>query len=574
MASTALAQYANHNPAGEDFASLLDETLGKDTGFDGSVVTGRVVRITDEFVIVDVGLKSEGRVALKEFGAPGQAPEIKPGDRIELYVERYEDRDGSIVLSREKARREEAWTTLEKAFEANLRVNGTIYGRVKGGFTVDLGGAVAFLPGSQVDIRPVRDVGPLMGQSQPFQILKMDRARGNIVVSRRAVLEETRAEQRTELIQGLKEDMILDGVVKNITDYGAFVDLGGVDGLLHVTDIAWRRINHPSEALQIGQPVRVQVIRFNPDTQRISLGMKQLESDPWEGVAAKYPPGAKYSGRVTNITDYGAFVELEPGVEGLVHVSEMSWTKKNVHPGKIVATSQEVDVVVLDVDSSKRRISLGIKQVQRNPWEQFAEEHPVGSVVEGEIRNTTEFGLFVGIAPDVDGMVHMSDLSWEDTGELAMAKYNKGDMVKAKVLDVDVEKERISLGIKQLQEDPAADVLGRVHKGDVVTCIVTSVQSNGIEVKVDEVLTGFIRRAELARDKGDQRPERFAVGEKIDAKITAVDRAARKLALTIKGREVEEEKQAMADFGSSDSGASLGDILGAAIRRRNQLADN
>ena len=574
MASTALAQYANHNPAGEDFASLLDETLGRDTGFDGSVVTGRVVRLTDEFAIVDVGLKSEGRVALKEFATPGQKTEVKPGDVIELYVERYEDRDGSIVLSREKARREEAWTTLEKAFEANQRVNGTIYGRVKGGFTVDLGGAVAFLPGSQVDIRPVRDVGPLMGQSQPFQILKMDRARGNIVVSRRAVLEETRAEQRTELIQGLKEDMILDGVVKNITDYGAFVDLGGVDGLLHVTDIAWRRINHPSEALQIGQPVRVQVIRFNPDTQRISLGMKQLESDPWEGVAAKYPPGAKFSGRVTNITDYGAFVELEPGVEGLVHVSEMSWTKKNVHPGKIVATSQEVDVVVLDVDSSKRRISLGIKQVQRNPWEQFAEEHPVGSVVEGEVRNITEFGLFVGIAPDVDGMVHMSDLSWEDTGELAMAKFTKGENVKAKVLDVDVEKERISLGIKQLHEDPAADVLSRVHKGDVVTCIVTSVQANGIEVKVDEVLTGFIRRAELARDKGDQRPDRFAVGEKIDAKITAVDRAARKLALTIKGREVEEEKQAMAEFGSSDSGASLGDILGAAIRRRNQLADN
>jgi small subunit ribosomal protein S1 len=573
MASNASVQYANHNPAGEDFASLLDETLGRDTGFDGSVVTGRVVRLTDEFAIVDVGLKSEGRVALKEFGPAGQKPEVKPGDVVELYVERYEDRDGSIVLSREKARREEAWTTLEKAFEANLRVNGTIYGRVKGGFTVDLGGAVAFLPGSQVDIRPVRDVGPLMGMSQPFQILKMDRARGNIVVSRRAVLEETRAEQRSELIQGLKEDMILDGVVKNITDYGAFVDLGGVDGLLHVTDIAWRRINHPSEALQIGQPVRVQVIRFNPDTQRISLGMKQLESDPWEGVAAKYPPGAKFSGRVTNITDYGAFVELEPGVEGLVHVSEMSWTKKNVHPGKIVATSQEVDVVVLDVDSSKRRISLGIKQVQRNPWEQFAEEHPVGSVVEGEIRNTTEFGLFVGIAPDVDGMVHMSDLSWEDTGELAMAKFNKGDIVKAKVLDVDIEKERISLGIKQLHEDPAADVLGRVHKGDVVTCIVTSIQTNGIEVKVDEVLTGFIRRAELARDKGDQRPERFAVGEKIDAKITAVDRAARKLALTIKGREVEEEKQAMAEFGSSDSGASLGDILGAAIRRRNQLSD-
>ncbi|MGE0221766.1 MAG: 30S ribosomal protein S1 [Acetobacteraceae bacterium] len=556
---------------GEDFASLLDETLGRDSGFDGSVVTGRVQRLTDEYAIVDVGLKSEGRVALKEFGPPGAKPDVKPGDMVELYVERYEDRDGSIVLSREKARREEAWTNLEKAFEGQQRVNGTIYGRVKGGFTVDLGGAVAFLPGSQVDIRPVRDVGPLMGTPQPFQILKMDRARGNIVVSRRAVLEETRAEQRTELIQGLKEGMILDGVVKNITDYGAFVDLGGVDGLLHVTDIAWRRINHPAEALQIGQQVKVQVIRFNPETQRISLGMKQLETDPWEGVAAKYPPSAKFTGRVTNITDYGAFVELEPGVEGLVHVSEMSWTKKNVHPGKIVSTSQEVEVMILDVDAAKRRISLGLKQVQRNPWEQFVDDHPIGTEVEGEIRNITEFGLFIGLSADIDGMVHMSDLSWDEPGELAMAHYEKGQMVKAKVLDVDVEKERISLGIKQLRDDPAATVLDSVHKGDVVTCVVSAVQANGIEVKVNDVLTGFIRRAELARDKADQRPDRFAVGEKVDAKITAVDRAARKLTLTIKGKEMEEEKQAMAEYGSSDSGASLGDILGAAIRRRNQM---
>ncbi|CAH2600455.1 30S ribosomal subunit protein S1 [Rhodovastum atsumiense] len=576
MASSAVAtaSRSTQEPDVEDFAALLDETLGRDSGFDGSVVTGRVVRLTDEFAIVDVGLKSEGRVALKEFGPPGTKPDVKPGDVIELYVERYEDRDGSIVLSREKARREEAWTNLEKAFEGGQRVNGTIYGRVKGGFTVDLGGAVAFLPGSQVDIRPVRDVGPLMGTPQPFQILKMDRARGNIVVSRRAVLEETRAEQRSELIQGLREGQILDGVVKNITDYGAFVDLGGVDGLLHVTDIAWRRINHPSEALQIGQQVKVQVIRFNPETQRISLGMKQLEADPWEGVAAKYPPGAKYTGRVTNITDYGAFVELEPGVEGLVHVSEMSWTKKNVHPGKIVATSQEVEVMVLDVDSGKRRISLGLKQVQRNPWEQFVDEHPIGSVVEGEIRNITEFGLFVGLTADIDGMVHMSDLSWDEAGEAAMAKFEKGQIVKAKVLDVDVEKERISLGIKQLADDPAATVLDRVHKGTIVTCVVTAVQSNGIEVKVDEVLTGFIRRAELARDKSEQRPDRFAIGEKVDAKVVSVDRAGRKLQLTIKGKEQDEDKQAMAEYGSSDSGASLGDILGAAIRRRNMQAQS
>ncbi|HJS87646.1 MAG TPA: 30S ribosomal protein S1 [Acetobacteraceae bacterium] len=571
MASFAVAPTQDHFK-GENFASLLDQTLGRDSGFEGSVVTGRVVRLDNDSAVVDVGLKSEGRVALKEFSSPGAQVEIKPGDLIELYVERYEDRDGSIVLSREKARREEAWTNLEKAFEGNQRVNGTIYGRVKGGFTVDLGGAIAFLPGSQVDIRPVRDVAVLMGTPQPFQILKMDRARGNIVVSRRAVLEETRAEQRSELIQGLKEGQILDGVVKNITDYGAFVDLGGVDGLLHVTDIAWRRINHPNEALQIGQPVRVQVIRFNPETQRISLGMKQLEADPWEGVAAKYPPGAKFTGRVTNITDYGAFVELEPGVEGLVHVSEMSWTKKNVHPGKIVSTSQEVEVMVLDVDASKRRISLGLKQVQRNPWEQFADEHPVGSVVEGEVRNITEFGLFLGLTPDIDGMVHMSDLSWEEPGEVAITHYNKGDVVKAKVLDVDVEKERISLGVKQLKDDPAAAVLEGIHKGDIVTCVVSQVQQNGIEVKVGDVLTGFIRRSELARDKSDQRPDRFAVGEKVDARVQSIDRAGRRLTLTVKGKEMEEEKQAMAEYGSSDSGASLGDILGAAIRRRNQQA--
>ncbi|WP_043361968.1 30S ribosomal protein S1 [Belnapia sp. F-4-1] len=561
-----------HDAGIEDFAAMLDETLGADTGFAGSVVSGRVIRIDDDFAVVDVGLKSEGRVPLKEFAPQGQKPEVQAGDVVELFVERYEDRDGSIVLSREKARREEAWTNLEKAYQANQRVNGVIFGRVKGGFTVDLGGAVAFLPGSQVDIRPVRDVGPLMGSPQPFQILKMDRARGNIVVSRRAVLEETRAEQRSELIQGLKEGMILDGVVKNITDYGAFVDLGGVDGLLHVTDIAWRRINHPSEALTIGQPVKVQVIRFNSETQRISLGMKQLMADPWDGVAIKYPVNAKFSGRVTNITDYGAFVELEPGVEGLVHVSEMSWTKKNVHPGKIVATSQEVDVMILDVDEPKRRISLGLKQAQGNPWELFLEAHPPGSVVEGEIRNITEFGLFIGIGPEIDGMVHMSDLSWEEAGEAAMANFEKGTVIKAKVLDVDVEKERISLGVKQLEADPAAEVLDKVRKGDVVTCIVTQVQANGIEVRVEDVLTGFIRRAELARDRGDQRPDKFAVGEKVDAKVTAVDRAARRLALTIKGKEIEEEREAMKEYGSTDSGASLGDILGAAIRRRREMA--
>jgi len=550
----------------EDFAALLDETMGVSNPFEGSVIKGIVVRVENDFAIVDVGLKSEGRVPLKEFASAGRAPEVKSGDAIEVFVERYEDKNGEVVLSREKAKREEAWTLLEKSFQDNQRVNGVIFGRVKGGFTVDLSGAVAFLPGSQVDIRPVRDITPLLGTPQPFQILKMDRSRGNIVVSRRAVLEETRAEQRSELIENLKEGQILEGVVKNITDYGAFVDLGGVDGLLHVTDIAWKRINHPSEALHIGQTVKVQVIRFNSETQRISLGIKQLDADPWEGVEAKYPVGAKFVGRVTNITDYGAFVELEAGVEGLVHVSEMSWTKKNVHPGKIVSTSQEVEVMVLDVDPQKRRISLGLKQCLANPWESFVEKFPAGTEVEGEVKNITEFGLFIGLPGDIDGMVHMSDLSWEKSGDAAIAEFKKGDMVKAKVLDVDIEKERISLGIKQLSSDPFQDAVANIKKGDIVTCAVTQVTENGLEVQVDG-MTGFIRKAELSRDRSEQRPERFAVGEKIDAKVTMIEKGARKVTLSVKAREIDEEKAAMAEYGSSDSGASLGDILGAAMRK-------
>lgn len=554
-------------PAKDSFAALLEESLGAASGLEGSVLTGTVVGIENEFVLIDVGLKSEGRVALKEFALPGQKPEIKVGDTVEVYLERMEDKNGEAVLSREKARREEAWIQLEKQFKDNQRVTGVIFGRVKGGFTVDLNGAVAFLPGSQVDIRPVRDVGPLMGTPQPFQILKMDRARGNIVVSRRAVLEESRAEARSELVANLKEGQVLQGVVKNITDYGAFVDLGGVDGLLHVTDIAWRRINHPSEALHIGQTVNVQVVRFNPETQRISLGMKQLEADPWEQVGAKYPSGTKFVGRVTNITDYGAFVELEPGIEGLVHVSEMSWTKKNVHPGKIVSTSQEVEVMVLDVDPVKRRISLGLKQCLDNPWQAFLDKHPVGSELEGEVKNITEFGLFVGLPGDIDGMVHLSDLDWDRSGEEAVQDYKKGDTVKVKLLDVDVEKERISLGIKQLKRDNFAESAGALKKGDVVTCTVTQITDGGIEVALNDGVTGFIKKADLSRERAEQRPDRFAVGEKVDAKIMQIDAKTRKISLSIKAREVEEDKQAMAEYGSSDSGASLGDILGAALSK-------
>ena len=554
--------------ATENFADLLAESFGEGTNIEGSVVRGFVIGMDSEAVIIDVGLKSEGRVPLKELAAPGQTPQVVIGDEIEVYVERMEDRNGQAVLSRDKARREEAWGVLETSFEKQERVTGTIFGKVKGGFTVDLSGATAFLPGSQVDIRPVRDLGPLMGTPQPFQILKIDRRRGNIVVSRRAVLEESRAEARSELVSNLQEGQVLQGVVKNITDYGAFVDLGGVDGLLHVTDIAWQRISHPSEALQIGETVEVQVIRFNTETQRISLGMKQLRSDPWENVEGKFPIGAKMEGRVTNITDYGAFVELEAGVEGLVHVSEMSWTKKNVHPGKIVSTSQKVEVMVLDVDLSKRRISLGLKQCTVNPWEDLTETYPIGAEIDGEVRNITEFGLFVGLTEDIDGLVHLYDISWETTGEAALEGFNKGDMIKAKVLDIDISKERISLGIKQLTDDPYAGQADAYRKGEVVTCTVASVSDNGIDVTVGDSMTGFIRRTDLSRDRAEQRADRFAVGEKVDAVVSNVDKKTRKLTLSIKARETAEEKQAMADFGSSDSGASLGDILGAALAKR------
>jgi small subunit ribosomal protein S1 len=559
---------------GEDFAALLEESLGANEELEGSVIKGVVVAIENDDAVVDVGLKSEGRVPLKEFSLPGQPAEIKVGDTVEVFLERMENRNGEAVLSREKARREESWEKLEEAFEKTERVSGHIFGRVKGGFTVDLSGAVAFLPGSQVDIRPVRDVAPLMNSPQPFQILKMDRRRGNIVVSRRAVLEETRAEARSELLNTLSEGQILEGVVKNITDYGAFVDLGGIDGLLHVTDMAWRRIAHPSEVLNIGETVKVQVIKVNPESQRISLGMKQLESDPWEGVEVKFPVSAKFTGRVTNITDYGAFVELEPGIEGLVHVSEMSWTKKNVHPGKIVSTSQEVEVVILDVDPAKRRISLGLKQTMDNPWEAFAAGNEAGTLVEGEIKGITEFGLFVGLEDGVDGLVHLSDITWSGSGEEAAAQYQKGQTVKVKVLDVSIEKERISLGIKQLTDDPFESASDGLKKGATVTCTVSEVKEGGVEVILPTGLSAFVRRSDLSRDRSDQRPDRFAPGDKVDARIMSIDPDSRKVSISIKALEVAEEKAALKQFGSSDSGASLGDILGAAIRDKEEQSED
>ncbi|MEM7778351.1 MAG: 30S ribosomal protein S1 [Pseudomonadota bacterium] len=556
------------SPSIDEFTAMLDETLAADVAYEGNVVRGRVVGIEKDLAIVDVGLKMEGRVPLKEFTLPGEEAKLKVGDEVEVYLERIENAIGEAVLSRDKARREESWVRLEKQFENGEKVEGMIVAKVKGGFTVDLDGAMAFLPGSQVDVRPVRDIGPLMNQKQPFQILKMDRRRGNIVVSRRSVLEETRAEQRADIVARLAEGQQIEGVVKNITDYGAFIDLGGIDGLLHVTDMAWRRVNHPSEIVNVGDTVKVQIIRINHDTQRISLGMKQLQADPWEGIESKYPIGARFTGTVTNIADYGAFVELEAGVEGLIHVSEMSWTKKNVHPGKIVSTSQEVEVQVLEVDPNKRRISLGLKQTQDNPWDAFLAAHPKGTIVEGPVRNMTEFGLFIGLDNGVDGMVHLSDLDWNRTGDEAIQDYKKGDVVKAVVLDVDPSKERISLGVKQIGGDPL-DEISKFKKGDPVTSEVITVQENGIEVRIaDTEITSFVKRSDLSRDRSEQRPERFNVGDKVDAAVTSVDKSARRVAVSIKALEIAEEKAAVAQFGSSDSGASLGDILGAAIKRR------
>ena len=551
----------------EDFEALLNESLELETPKEGSVVKGTIIAIEAGQAIIDIGYKMEGRIDLREFSIPGQEPEVTVDDVVEVYLERVENSKGEAVVSREKARREEAWDRLEKASEKDERVDGIIFGRVKGGFTVDLGGAIAFLPGSQVDVRPVRDAGPLMQITQPFMILKMDRRRGNIVVSRRSILEESRAEQRAEIVGNLVEGNVVDGVVKNITEYGAFVDLGGVDGLLHVTDMAWRRINHPSEILSIGDSLKVQIVKINKDTQRISLGMKQLEEDPWSAVETKYSIGSTHTGRVTNITDYGAFVELAAGVEGLVHVSEMSWTKKNAHPGKIVSTSQEVEVMVLEIDTVKRRVSLGLKQTQGNPWENFASSSAVGSQVEGEIKNITEFGLFIGLDGDIDGMVHLSDLDWKRTGEEAIKDYKKGDVVKAIVTDVDIEKERISLSVKGLEQDPFSGATDGMKRGVVITVLVTAIEDDGIEVEYDG-MKSFIRKSDLSRERSEQRPERFAVGDKIDARVTNVDKANRKLGLSIKAREIAEEKEAVKQYGSSDSGASLGDILGAALKNQ------
>lgn len=552
----------------DDFESMLNNV---DTSHvkEGSVVKGQVVGMNKDFIIVDVGLKNECRIPIAEFRIAKESDMPQVGDIVDVYVEKVEGRRGT-VLSREKAIREESWKRLVRLFEANENVIGTIFGRVKGGFTVDLSGVVAFLPGSQVDVRPIKDPTSIMNIEQPFQILKMDKKLGNIVVSRRAILEESRSEAKEEMLSSIKEGMVLKGIVKNITDYGAFVDLGSVDGLLHVTDISWSRINHPSEVLSFGQEVEVMVIKYNEDTKRISLGMKQLDENPWKNIKEEFPVGKKMTGKVTNIADYGAFIELRDGIEGLVHSSEITWGKTNQNPKKLLTIGEDVEFVILDVNTEKNRISLSIKRCQENPLVDFAAKHPVGSIFKTVIRNITDFAIFVEIGANIDGMIHESDISWEGNGSELLKSYKKGDEVECKVLSIDVEKEKVALGIKQLTEDPYEGMFADLKKNMVVTCVVTEVKDEGVEVKVDDKAPGFIKKSDLSSDKSEQKSERFAVGDKVDAKIINLDKSTRKVMLSIKAHENDQREKAIKEYGSTDSGASLGDILGAALNEGNK----
>jgi len=551
----------------ESFEDLLNETIGTDSKFEGSVVKGTIIALDSDFATIDVGLKSEGKVPLREFHA--SAKDLKIGDSVDVYIEKVENKHGEASLSREKACKEEAWVELEKIYEKGEHVVGTIFNKIRGGFAVDVMGTVAFLPGSQIDIRPIKDPTPLMNNPQPFAIVKMDRQRGNIVVSRKVVLGESQEENRNELLSNLEEGQVVTGIVKNITDYGAFIDLGGVDGLLHVTDISWSRINHPSENLQVGQSIDVKITKFNKETNRISLGMKQLEENPWVDVAKRYSVGQKVKGKVTNITDYGAFIELEKGLEGLTHVSEISWTKKNVNPSKILSTSQEVDAVILEVDEDKQRISLGLKQCTANPWEEFHASHPDGEVIEGPVKNITEFGLFIGLNDEIDGMVHLSDISWNESGEEAVKNFKKGDMVKARIIDVNIEKERISLGIKQLEEDSFESTVKGIKKGATVKGKVSKIDEDGIEVAIDEEVSGFIKAGDLAKSKADCNPENFKEGEEIEAKVISIDRSSRRVNLSIRALEIAAEKEVLAEYtDNTKATSSLGDILGDALKNK------
>lgn len=568
MSNKATIEFESNYTTQEDFEKLFENSISHQVQ-EGTITKGEVIAIDNDIVVIDIGAKNEGYVSIKEFEANNEFPQ--PGEVYDIYVEKIESRNGNTIISRDKALKEEYWVVLENCLKNNKEIQGTIFGKVKGGFTVDIHGIVAFLPGSQVDIRPIKNITPLMGISQPFKILKIDRKQGNVVVSRRAILEETRDENREEALSSIKEGMILEGVVKNITDYGAFIDLGNVDGLLHVTDISWGRINHPSEILTLGQTVKVQITKFNEDTRRISLGMKQLEDNPWDGIEARYPKGKEFTGRVTNITDYGIFVSLEPGIEGLVHVSEIAWGKSNVHPKKLVNPNQEVKFVVLDIDPAKHRISLGMKQCNDNPWGKFADIHPVGSEVEGYVKNIVDFGLFIGFDGDIDGLVHISDIAWDEQQSLEMLKsYKKDQKITVKILSIEPDKERISLGIKQLTEDTFSKNIesSELTKGKVITCTISEIKADGIEVSVeDSSLTGFIKTADLSSEKSEQKTDRFAVGEKVDAKISSIDKSNSRILLSIKALEIEEKKKAIKEYGSTDSGASLGDILGDALKQ-------
>ena len=544
---------------GGEFFKLLEESFKKSSKLEGFVKKGKVVAVENDSIIVDVGLKSEGIVPLRELD-PTKSKEIKAGDDIEVFVERFEGRSGNAILSYEKAQREDAWEILSKSFENKEVVTGIIKGKIRGGFSVELSKTLAFLPGSQLDVRPI-DVESIMNKPQTFQIIKMDKKRNNIVVSRRSVIEGNRQVERGLLLSKIKEGDILEGMVKNLTDYGAFVDLGGMDGLIHVTDISWQRIEHPSEILSLGKKIKVKIIKFDQEQQKISLGLKQLQPDPWDKLIGKYVENNKYTGKVTKVTDYGAFVELEPGIEGLIHISEMTWSKSNIHPGKIVSNSQDIEIIILDIDKEKRRIGLGLKQCQENPWKKFSETYPKNTEIEGTIKHIAEFGLFIGLPTNVDGMVHLSDLDWEQAGEEAIKKYKKGDKVKAKIIDIDPESQKISLGIKQLVKNPLKSSFKDIKIGDTITCNITKLEEDGIHINTANKLQGYIEKLDLSQEKSEQRVDRFAVGERVDAVITKIDQENSQLILSIKAREVGEEKKAAAKFGSSDSGASLSNIL-------------
>lgn len=548
----------------EEFSKLLEASFEKNACQEGQVIQGTVVGVESDTIVVDVGMKTEGRIPSEEFCASGKDHDLVIGDTVDVYLERIENALGDAVLSREKARREESWTNLLVSQKENKIVEGVINGKVKGGFTVDLDGAQAFLPGSQVDVRPIRDMRPLMYTTQTFHILKMDRRRGNIVVSRKSVLSESLNVDKSELLGKLKEGEILEGIVKNITDYGAFVDLGGIDGLLHVTDISWKRISSPSEVINIGEKIKVVITKVSEENMRISLGMKQLQSDPWVEAKNKYTIGERYKGRVTNIADYGAFVELEGGIEGLVHVSEMSWVSKIQSPNKYVSANDVIEVMILEIDIEKKRLSLGLKQCANNPWEDFAQKNPIGTKLKGKIQNITDFGLFVQVSEELDGLVHMSDIDWRKSGSDAIKDFEVGQDIDAIIIDIEPHKERISLGIKQLDGDPMAS-LDEMKKGTVVTCTVVLSQAGGIEVEIGDKIPAFIKRGDLSKDKSEQNPDRFEVGQKVDAKVTSLDPKTRRISLSIRALEISDEKKAIEQYGSKDSGASLGDILGEAL---------